>query len=81
MTIVVKLFAGAREMAGRAWVELELGDQATVEDVRRVLGDAIPQIAPLVARSMVAVNAEYAVDSDSVRAGDDVALIPPVSGG
>jgi molybdopterin converting factor subunit 1 len=81
MRVVVKLFAAGRELTGAAECVLELHEAATVADVRRGLIERCPALTPLVPRSLVAVNAEYADDATRLSAGDEVALIPPVSGG
>jgi molybdopterin synthase catalytic subunit len=76
MKVRVQLFAVLRERAGSDSVELELADGATV-------GEAIAELAP-VADGMpfrLAVNREYAPDEQSIDAGDELAAIPPVSGG
>ena len=70
------MFAGLRERAGAAHVELELPDGAVVGDAleqMRALTDGIPVV--------MAVNHEYARPGDPLHGGDEVALIPPVSGG
>jgi molybdenum cofactor biosynthesis protein MoaC/molybdopterin converting factor subunit 1 len=82
MTITVRLFAVLRERAGRDSLELELAEGATVADLldavarQHGLGDLIPAL-PVRA----AVNREYAAADSVLLAGDEVALIPPVSGG
>ena len=81
MRIQVKLFALAGELAGRGGIELDLPLQATVADLRRALVEQTPALAPLVPRMMVAVNMDYAVDDRVLAEGDEVACIPPVSGG
>ncbi len=73
MLLTVRLFAGLRERAGADTVDLEVPDGATVGDVRTAFDPDLPYI--------VAVNRAYADDADPVRAGDEVALVPPVSGG
>jgi MoaE-MoaD fusion protein len=74
--IVVKLFAGLRERAGSAERELELPDGARVADVWAplALGEEPEGI-------LYAVNKEYAPAARRLADGDEVALIPPVSGG
>ena len=73
MTVVVRLFAGLRERAG--WSRREL-DVATVAEVWPALGlgDEPPGL-------LYAVNREYAEPGRELSDGDEVALIPPVSGG
>jgi molybdopterin converting factor subunit 1 len=81
MKVAVKLFAAARELAGHGEVVVELSPGADVAEVRQALAAQLPPLAPLAVRSLVAVNAEYANDSTLVAEGDELALIPPVSGG
>ena len=74
MLISVRLFAGLRERAGSAHVDVELPDDATVGDLLAAM-----ELAP---RSCVAaINREYADASARIAPGDEVALVPPVSGG
>ena len=74
MPITVRLFAGLRERAG--WSQRELDGVARVADVwpRLDLGDEPPGL-------LYAVNKEYASRDRELADGDEVALIPPVSGG
>lgn len=81
MKLTVKLFAAARELAGRDEIEVELPSGATVAELREAIGAGWPKLAPLAARSLAAVNEEYRVDATPLRDGDVAALIPPVSGG
>jgi sulfur-carrier protein len=81
MRVTIKLFAAARESIGADEVLIELADGSSVADLRRALSMAHPGLAPLVERSMFAVNASYAKDLDLIPSGAEVACIPPVSGG
>ncbi len=76
----VRLFAGMAEAAGRRAVEIGW-DGATVATLRRRLAAEFPALAPLLARSAVAIGDAYVTDETPVPAGADVAIIPPVSGG
>src|SRR5690606_38284022 len=76
-----RLFAVLRERAGSGSLELELGEGATVADVIEALR-AEPALSGLEGLPLrVAVNREYAHDEQPVAAGDELAAIPPVSGG
>jgi MoaE-MoaD fusion protein len=78
MEVTVRLFAMLRERAGGAReVTLSLPDGARVSDALAALGDVAPPELPLV----MAVNREYARDDQVLDPGDELALIPPVSGG
>ena len=72
--ITVRLFAGLRERAGTA--RLEIDDVARVADVWAKLG-----LGDEPAGLLYAVNREYAGPEDALHDGDEVAVIPPVSGG
>jgi len=72
----VRLFAMLRERAGRGEIELELPDGSRVGDALARL-EELAQGLPLV----MAVNREYAREEALLHAGDELALIPPVSGG
>ena len=72
----VRLFAGLRERAGRAELELELPEGARVADALAAVGELTAGV-PVV----MAVNREYADTDALLTPGDELALIPPVSGG
>jgi MoaE-MoaD fusion protein len=76
MQVRVRLFALLRERAGTDELALELADGASVRD-------ALEQVRGLTADMPVvmAVNQEYATDDQALAPGDEIALIPPVSGG
>jgi len=77
----VRLFAHFRERAGADSVTVLVPSGATVADLRGRLGRLWPDATGLLQKSAVAVNEEYAPDDRELAPGDDVALIPPVSGG
>lgn len=81
MTATVHLFAAARDFAGTETVQLELGPQATVLELRTALSLKYPAMMELIARSAIALNHNYAEDATIISEGDELALIPPVSGG
>ncbi len=76
MQVRVRLFAGLRERAGASELELELPEGAVVADALARM-QSVTVGVPVV----MAVNREYAGDQQALRAGDEIALIPPVSGG
>jgi molybdopterin converting factor subunit 1 len=81
MTIIVKLFAAMRDLAGDETAAVELPDGATVGDLRRELAKQLPLARTLLMRSGIAVNQEIAENEKVLAASDEVAAIPPVSGG
>jgi molybdopterin synthase catalytic subunit/molybdopterin converting factor small subunit len=76
MVVHVRLFAALRERAGSDAIDLELPDGALVSDALAAVDDLARDL-PLV----LAVNREYASRGDALSPGDELALIPPVSGG
>jgi MoaE-MoaD fusion protein len=80
MRVSVRLFAGLRERAGTDRLEVELPDDARVADVLAAMASTpVGELRPR--ECVVAVNRDYARADTPVRAGDEVALVPPVSGG
>jgi molybdopterin synthase catalytic subunit len=79
--IRVRLFAIQRELAGTREVALELPDGATISDAWKALVARYPALSP--GRDFVrfARNGAYADDTTTLEDGDEVAMIPPVSGG
>ena len=81
MKVRVRLFAMAKQVAGRDSVELDLPEGATIAQLREQLGARVPQLSGIVAQMMFAVDVQYANDQTRIPPGADVACIPPVSGG
>jgi molybdopterin converting factor subunit 1 len=81
MTVTVKLFAVVREKAGRSEIRLELPLGSTVNAARDALSKALPDAAQYLARCAFAVNRNYAAADAALHDGDELAVIPPVSGG
>ena len=82
MTVTVRLFAVLRERAGRDSIDLELEEGATVAEALDRLS-ALPELDDLLRRMPVrmAVNRDYADPGTRLASGDELALVPPVSGG
>jgi molybdopterin synthase sulfur carrier subunit len=81
LTLTVRLFGRARELAGTDHVELVLSGPVNVGKVRAALLDRHPPLQPLAQRLFAAVNADYAADDRVLTDGCEVAFFPPVSGG
>ena len=80
MNVTVRLFAGLRERAGSDRVSVELPDGASVGELLAAMEQT--PVGALDPRScVVAINREYAATGAAVHEGDEVALVPPVSGG
>ena len=81
MKIKVLFFASCRDAVGHKSCDWEIAEGCRVADLQRELVAAYPQLAAVQQMLSVAVNAEYAGSHTVLKAGDEVALIPPVSGG
>lgn len=81
VTIRVLLFARPRELVGAPSVDVRVPEGVTVAQLRAALAHQLPVLAPLLPTCFLAVNEVYAAEDALVRPRDDVALIPPVSGG
>lgn len=82
MKLTIRLFAGLAEKLGGPSVELETETEAlTAGELKNLLSDRYPAAAGTIQISFVAKNQAYAKPEEPVREGDELALIPPVSGG
>ncbi len=77
----VRLFARLSELAGTRETEVELGEGVSVGDAYRLLCQRYPELADYSHSLMFAVNAQYVSTEHPLADGDELALIPPVSGG
>lgn len=79
--ITALLFGQAREMAGHQSITLELDHPATVASAFNAIKSLHPKLAAMERSLMFAVNEEYASLSQALSDGDNLAILPPVSGG
>ena len=80
MRVHVLLFAALKDELGPQ-VSVEVAEPATVASLREALEAAYPPIARFAGRAKAAVNETWAQETDAVKPGDTVALLPPVAGG
>ena len=81
MRVTVRLFARLRDLAGTGELARDVSAPATVQTVWDSLVAEMPSLVEYERTMSVAVNAEYARMAASVNEGDEVAFLPPVSGG
>ncbi len=81
MRVTVRLFARLREIAGAAELTRDIAPGATIGTVWRQLAGEYPELGPYERSISSAVNADYARMDRVLREGDEVAFLPPVSGG
>jgi molybdopterin converting factor subunit 1 len=79
--VQVRAFASLRQALGRSSLTLQLPDDATVAQLLNQLREEYPAVTPYLNRALVAVNQDYADETRTLAAGDEVAVFPPVSGG
>ena len=81
MTVTVKLFAILRDQAGVSEIPLDLEPGATVAAALATWIQRHPEMTPTLGRAAKAVNLANASDQTILNDGDELALLPPVSGG
>lgn len=81
MNVHVLLFAEAKAVAGESSLHVRLPDSASVGDLRAELRRRFPAQAALLGRSAIAVNQRMVGDLTLLQEHDEVAWVPPVSGG
>jgi molybdopterin converting factor subunit 1 len=81
MRVTIRLFARLRDLAGTGELVREVPDAATVHMVWSALVGEMPTLGEYERTMSVAVNADYSRMTAVVHEGDEVAFLPPVSGG
>ena len=81
LEITVRLFAVYRDRIGESTLNLRLEEGTSVAQLAEQLVASYPHVFPRAKDLVVAVNQEYADHSQLLSGGDEIALIPPVSGG
>ena len=81
LTVTVLFFADAADIIQRETVQLQLHEGVTLADLQQQLYSRWPELSQRLPTLMWAVNEQYATPQTILRAGDQVACIPPVSGG
>jgi molybdopterin converting factor subunit 1 len=79
--VTVRLFARLRDVAGASELAREIDPGATVGSVWRQLAIEYPALGPYERSVSSAINADYARMDTPIRDGDEIAFLPPVSGG
>ena len=79
--IKVLFFGAAADLAGTRETGLDVRDSTTLAEIWPLIVDRYGDLAPMRDTLAFAVNGEYARGEDAVSPGDEVAVLPPVSGG
>ncbi|HEX7485740.1 MAG TPA: molybdopterin converting factor subunit 1 [Vicinamibacterales bacterium] len=81
MRITIRLFGRLHDLAGASELEREVPMTATVASVWQMLAAEFPTVAPYARSVSAAVNADFVKTTTTLAEGDEVAFLPPVSGG
>jgi len=80
MKITLRAFGIAKEICGGSTLELELPEQATAGQLKQLLVEQYPRLGGLTS-FLLGVNQEFAEPDTRISPSDELAIIPPVSGG
>jgi len=80
MKIKILAFGVAQDIVGARKGEMDVTEEATIAEVKAALSDRFPRFEAL-NKFSIAVNEEYREDDYIIQSGDELAIIPPVSGG
>ena len=80
MKVKILAFGISKDIFGNASINLEIMDNSTVDNLKRTLEDIYPRLSKL-ASFMVAINNKYGLPGEIISEKDEIAIIPPVSGG
>ena len=81
MKVKLLLFASLKDIAGRRDLEMELDDGSTLQEVTEKLASLYPEIGRMQNSVRIAINQEFADENISLNNGDEIAFLPPMSGG
>ncbi len=80
-SLSIKLFASIRQTMGSKEIMIDIDKEITVFEMKKIVFETFPNLKKSNIPFFVAVNHKYATDYDVIGTMDEVALIPPVSGG
>jgi molybdopterin converting factor subunit 1 len=81
--VTLKYFASLRTIAGKEEDQLDLGNETTVQQLAEILAKTTPQLGEMIQgkKILVSVNQDVATLDTIIHDGDEVAFLPPFSGG
>lgn len=80
MDVNILLFGITKDLVGKQKLRMQLPETTVVADFKKLLSEKYPELIELNSLA-IAVNSEYATDDIVLQPNDEIALIPPVSGG
>jgi len=81
LKVKLLLFASLKDIAGRRDLEMKLDDGSTLRHVTEKLASLYPEIGRMQNSVRIAINQEFADENISLNNGDEIAFLPPMSGG
>ena len=81
MKISVQVFAAAKDIVGASEIDIEAPDECDVTSLKALLEQKHPDLKPLLYRANFAVDQSYVPDEFKLNGNQEIAFIPPVSGG
>lgn len=81
LKVKARFFAGYRDAVGKSEMEIDVEDGATVATIMNMLEGEHPNLSAYTGYLMTAVNSQYVERTHTLKEGDEVAFVPPVSGG
>lgn len=81
MIVKVLFFASLKDITGQSGIDLELEENAAVEYLKVKITSMYPKLEPFMSSVKIAINQEFAEEDSVIKNGDELAILPPVSGG
>ncbi len=80
-SLSIKLFASLKQAMNSNEIKIDIDNEITISQMKKIIFETFPNLKKLNIPFLVAVNHKFAKDSSVIKSKDEVALIPPVSGG
>jgi len=81
MKVKCLFFAGAKDIVGKSSIEFEVNESTTTTEFEKIVLAKHPSLEKILTTSLLAVNQEYVDTPVVLKEGDEIAVIPPISGG
>ncbi len=79
--VLVKFFASARDIVGKKDLEMEIENNSKVEDVMETIFKEYPELEEMEDQLLISVNKDRTEKNELLKDGDEIAVMPPVTGG
>ncbi len=81
LEVIVKFFASARDIVGEKDLTVELDKESKVDDLMEQLYDQYPDLEDMKEQLLISVNKDRTDKDENLKDGDEIAVMPPVTGG